>query len=218
MATFIDKYPQNFTSTVSSNTVITYQELKNDFVNWIKTVAANLNIDNIGAQFKSGYSAETEHVGVGWTTINIASGSPVVQAVTQSEIENEVNAFMSARGIDTKSYKPVTTKGIIQFWNYAAIFCAARFSRYYSSMTKSTPLVYNKGTVEYDNADITDDNNYITNTDVTNALKRLMNTIAKHAKIKAMLYEYKAHCCCCSSSSCSSSSSSMFIGYMKIPT
>lgn len=216
MATTVDEYPKDFPAYVHSNTVITYLELRNTFVNWVKGIADNLNMNNIPAEFKNGYSQDTPHCGVGWTNVSLSSGG--VTGVSEATITSDVDAFMAARGINTKSNKPVTTKGIIQFWNYASIFCAARFARCYSCMTMATPLIYNTGSVTYTEPGLSDDGAYIKNTDVTHALSGLMDTINNYTRVKAMLYSYRAHCCCCSSSSCSSSSSSFFIGFMKLTT
>lgn len=201
---------------VDSNTVITYSELRTAFVDWIKGVAANLNMDNVPAPFKTPYSEDTPHVNLGWTTATLTNNKGI-GAVTPEQIVLDVDNFMTARGINTKSNTPITTKGILQFWNCAAVFCAARLTRAVSSMTSETPLIYRKGAVTYTDPGITDNNSYITNTDVTSALTGLANTIKNYSKAVAMIYSYSAHCCCSSSSSSSSCSSSVFIGYMKLP-
>jgi len=202
---------------VTSDTVITYVTLRNAFVDWIKTIADNLDLANVPAQFKTPFSMETPHVNLGYVTVTLQDNQGI-QQVSQNQIIIDVDDFMSARGIDTKSNKPVTTKGIIQFWNYAAIFCTARLTRAVSTVTNKTPLIYRTGTVSYASPGISDDNNYIVNTDINNALAALMSTINNYSKVISMVYSYAAHCCCCSSSSSSSCSSSVFIGYMKLPT
>lgn len=209
---------------VTSNTVIVYATLRQAFVDWIKTVADNISIEGktIPAEFVKPFSMETPHVNLGYVTVTLtgstADAEHGISTVSQSQITQDVDSFMSARGIDTKSNKPITTKGIIQFWNYAAIFCTARLARAISTVTTKTPLIYRSGTVSYATPGITDDNNYIVNADINNALTVLMDTINNYSKVISMVYSYAAHCCCCSSSSSSSCSSSVFIGYMKLPT
>lgn len=203
--------------TISTDKQITYLDLKNKFLEIAKKNFANLesNYSNIPEEFKPAFTRELSRQNLGGVFVAIEDSS-AIQQVSLTEISSELNSFMSSRGINTKENSPITTKGIINFWNNAAIFCATRARMATSPYNGQAFLIYITGEVSYATPGIIDEIGPMNNTDVDAALNSLLSSINSTIKVYPIIYKYTAVCSCSSSSSSSSCSSSVFIAYMNL--
>lgn len=229
---------------ISPNNIITYKNLTDTFLAWLKTSCKNIGsyASDVPAYFKKNYKTKVSdkvkafnqdgvateaEAGV---NINIRNTS-VIPTVTIATVESDFNSFMQSRGINTKSDLTITTRGIINFWNNVASFCSVNILFVTGSSAGTSPTVKTfrmyktKGGGEYPSVPGTTEGELISSNDVKTLLSNLEETINKTSKTHQLIYDMVAFsssssssssCSCCSCCSSSSSSSSAFIVYMKL--
>ncbi len=237
---------------INPNNIITYSELTSTFLNWLKTSCTNIGSDyssSVPAYFKSSWTnkdvvkSTVNAFNPSGAATNAACGvkasivsSTVIPVVNVSKVTSDFNSFMQARSIDTKSDKPITTRGVINFWNNVAAFCTSNIlfvtgqkwgvASPTDTLTPETKkLKMYKSVCDYQPVTTPPEGELISSADVKEFLKDLEKIINDTAKTHQIVYTMTAYSssssssCCSSSCSCSSSSSSsssMFIGYMKL--
>lgn len=154
----------------------------------------------------------------------------ILNGVSRAQIEEEVNSFLSLRGISTKINAVVTTKSMMNFFNNVSVFFAKKVVRVVYPDGNSF-LVYNmyaspdsvrliaKGSESSleeqlnDNVNKTECKQSVE--DTLNAINNINNEKEIAASTQMFICSCSSSSCSCSSSSCSSSSSS-YIVYMII--
>lgn len=130
---------------------LTYNDLLILFKSWVKS-----NCNNVGsysaavdASLKSGFSRRYSYQSGGTTkyaTLSINAWD-VVPIVTESTIDSQIDEFFTDRNIVQRKNFYVTTSGIINFWNNAAIFCNKRLYLVASQYAPNPILMYNSSIV-----------------------------------------------------------------------
>ena len=153
-----------------------------------------------------------------------SSTNKVLNIVSSDKVISDFESFMESRGIMAKSNSPVTTKGLLNFYNNLAAFCSVRIIVVSGNPYRDrfpSAIFYNQESVSYPSVDSIEEGEQITAEDVNSALTALtttMNNINKGYSVRYDLKGWSSSSCSSSSSSSSSSSncSSIFIAYMKI--
>lgn len=216
---------------VQPNVPINYQTLIDDFRDWMQQNCNNIDeySDQVPAAAKPGFSSIVSGSKASGGS-NAGGGararireSTVLPVVELNDVVNELYDFLHARGINTKSDKSITTKGVINFWNNIAAFCANRIVLMNGQHMSSTIRMFKSAgrdanldfVFDYDEVPPVDDTVKMTAQDVETMLHSLESVLNKESKIHMIRYDYEMFCCS-TSSSCSSSSSSMFVAYMNL--
>lgn len=223
---------------IKSGEIITYKNLVDHFLDWVENRAGIININNLNNVPTSWKSYDKtivveradvhenqpiNNVGV---QINLDTNS-TPKVVTMATIKSEFNDFMETRGL--ANYQnvntPVTTRGIINFWNSVAAFCSTNIQLVSAGVTfndsdidRNTRRMYKSNRNWASIPDI-GNGELIIASDITAMLANLEEVVNNVSKMHQIVYNISAFSSTsssCSSSSCSSSSSSMYIAYMNI--
>lgn len=223
---------------IKSGEIITYKNLVDHFLDWVENRAGIININNLNNVPTSWKSYDKtivveradvhenqpiNNVGV---QINLDTNS-TPKVVTMATIKSEFNDFMETRGlanyqnIDT----PVTTRGIINFWNSVAAFCSTNIQLVSAGVTfndsdidRNVRRMY-KSNRNWASIPNIGNGELIIASDITTMLGNLEEVVNNVSKMHQIVYNISAFSSTsssCSCSSCSSSSSSMYIAYMNI--
>ena len=222
--------------TISRNSVVYYKDLINNSEEMIIDVCQNVgSYRDVPAIYKSGGSGRTDniprsegHVGFRYVATYFTY-TPVIteqiNLVQESTIRSEFESFMSSRGILAKDEQPVTTRGMINFYNNLAAFCSVKVIVVQGDpYTTTNPAVifYRDGDISIPEISVSRNGDLLTKEDVDDSMQLLIQSMNNVNKGYGIQYKYEGHSSSCSSSSssssCSSSSncSSIFIAYMKI--
>lgn len=153
-----------------------------------------------------------------------ANTDGVVGVVSENTVNTQFNNFLSYSGISNKSGKPITARGIINFYNNLSSFCATRLVAVSSQLASNTVIFYNAIPADnissYTNVAVNSDSiDYIGAEDITALLNSLNNTLNNVTKTHVVKYNTSIACSSSSSSSSScscSSSSSIYIAYFNL--
>ena len=218
---------------VNPNSEIFYKDLIESAENMLVEVCQNIGeYKNVPNQYIEGTIVTTKNVPrnqpiqhPSYYQYSVKSGDPVLGIVGKSKVISDFESFMESRGIMAKSNSPVTTKGLLNFYNNLAAFCSVKLLLVTGNTFETTlPAVvfYNPETVYYPSVQSIVDSETLETQDAITALKALTETMNSVSKGHVIQYNYvgksSSSCSSSSSSSCSSSSncSSIFIAYMKI--
>jgi len=208
---FTRQKPINIVSSQSQYENAVPKELRKDYVN---NDSKYKIVNEDGKEIKATISVKNETV-MGYNFSGDHNGK---YYVTESEVMTQLTNFLNERGIDTKSNELVTTRGILNFWNLTALFCACKLKHVVSNYVSSPKLMYDKSATISSITNIPD-GELITATDITTMFNSWTNIVNKLSKTHVTLYDIvltSSSSSSCSSCCSSSSSSSMFIAYMKI--
>lgn len=219
---------------------ITYGDLVQHFFNWIQNDANLLNVAETQEAYvsqvpiewrtdfekrfdtertsskDSGYNDPVVKVGAVMT----ANSSTVLPRVSINDVRKDFNTFMHNRGMDAKTDTLISTRGIINFWNNVATFCAYNIV-IVSSNERPVPSRMYKKNQSWPTQVNVDDSELIVAEDVTKMLANLEEVVNRTARMHQVVYDIAAFSSSSSSSSSScssscSSSSSIYIAYMNI--
>ena len=212
-----------------------------DLIKQVKTYIKE-NCVNIGS-YKNGMSAcfkppftkdikatmtgkATQTAGYKYSYTTARSTELGLGIVTETQIEEDINNFLASRGIASKAETPVTTKGILNFYNNIASFMSAKLILVTSELAPGEQHIFYKTTgVTYPAvSNLTNENDIVTPTEITESLNALTSTINITSKSVPVKYDISCYSSSSSSSSPSSSSSSssssscssVFIAYFNI--
>ena len=114
-----------------SNYTTTYQQLRTQLMAYIKAACNNINSysSNVSSLMKVGGSQTIcsypfDGGGKSQGTIHIIANtdaSSVINVVSESTVQSQLDSFMNDNGIPTNS--TLDASGIIVFWSVAAAFC-----------------------------------------------------------------------------------------------
>ena len=217
---------------VNPNSEIFYKDLIESAENMLVEVCQNIGeYKNVPNQYIEGNIVATKKVSrnqpiehPSYFQYSVKPGDPVLGIVGKSKVLSDFESFMESRGIMAKSNSPVTTKGLLNFYNNLAAFCSVRIIVVSGNPYRDrfpSAIFYNQESVLYPSVDSIEEGEQITAEDVNSALTALtttMNNINKGYSVRYDLKGWSSSSCSSSSSSSSSSSncSSIFIAYMKI--
>lgn len=226
---------------IQTGSIITYQDLVDLTINTIKTTCQNINnIDSsVPAQLKNGYTGSsaktytttgTAYNGVGFTPqtgngyLKWLLNDSKLNVVPEETVVNQLNSFLSSRGIAARAGTVMTTRGILNFMANAAAFISCKVIQIGSNDTSTIVTYYDQSASSYPT--VTSDLNYNdTDSFTPTNLTEMLNNLNSTNKFHTAVYSYSVSCSSSSSSSCSSScssssssssSSSVFIAYMKL--
>lgn len=208
---------------VSSNTPYNYSELATITLSNILSLIANRDsyASDVPDQLKANYSrtdtlnrSHGAHEGqVPCTITYTVADDPTLKPVSTAQIADDYYRFLESRGIYTKTDQPVTTKGIINFFNNIAAFCAVRLVLVTSQYTPSEFIFYNPKEVTYPTVSVVDNTVKVTDANIQDMLTNLNTTINNVSKLYTVKYVASSNS---SSSSSSSSCSSAYIAYFNL--
>lgn len=155
--------------TVGSNNIVTYSDLVNSAIVKIKALCHNIDSfsTHVPNQYKTGYTVvkarkyfpETkggEHGGIKiWRTghtsyIRAITNDAHLVVVSSATVENDINNFMTSRGMKAKSDTVMSFKAIINFFNNLSAFISIKTFYVYSPVQGTQGIVfYNKDSVTY---------------------------------------------------------------------
>lgn len=250
-------------SDIESGKQINYSKLVAEVVAFLKSVCYNIdgyksgvpnNIRN-GASFTiasqnfaetrttDGGKDATHNIAISahTSTVKAVVADAMTSTVQSTVVTNQINAFLSDRGINVGSKEPVyvdgkptggeyvSLKSIMNFYANISSFIASRLVFVTNSFGNGPFLFYNGAdTVTYGNELFQSDENF-TVTDINNCMQQIMESVTNTSKAHNVITTISYACSSCSSSSSSScssssssscssssSSSSFFIAYMDI--
>ena len=145
---------------VNPNSEIFYKDLIESAENMLVEVCQNIGeYKNVPSQYIEGNIVTTKNVPRNQATqhpsyyqYSVKSGDPVLGIVGKSKVLSDFESFMESRGIMAKSNSPVTTKGLLNFYNNLAAFCSVKLLLVTGNTFETTlPAVvfYNPETVYY---------------------------------------------------------------------
>lgn len=195
-----------------------YQTLITQYLNWLYSVCKNVDsMTNVPATVKAGYVATHRREGAG---VNIAlNSSNAVQQVSSTQVNSELNSFLSSRGISSKLNANISSSGLLNIWNQLAIFTATKV-RTVIGYDGSYCTAYYPNQTSYQQLTAVD-SQLVQARDV-NDLMTSLNALVNYQNATRLTYTITAvSSSSCSSSSSSSSSSScsccsMFIAYIQL--
>ena len=222
----------------SPDNKIYYKDLIDNAKNLILDICQNVDsYRDVPEGYKSGFASGSreidinrpsgqkryQHSGYNYNISSFTSSTnKVLNIVSSDKVISDFESFMESRGIMAKSNSPVTTRGLLNFYNNLAAFCSVRIivvsGNPYTDRFPSA-IFYNQESVSYPSVDSTEEGEQITAEDVNSALTALtttMNNINKGYSVRYDLNSWSSSSSSSSSSSCSSNCSSIFIAYMKI--
>lgn len=207
---------------------LTYDDLVSTALVKIKSLCHNINAysASVPDQVKGavGYT-QTDSLNMAKYTYTLeANTDGVIGIVPESTVDTQFNNFISYSGIGSKGNKPITTRGIMNFYNNLSSFCAVRLVSVSSQLAPNPVMFYNAVPADnistYPNiAQNTDSLDYVGSTDVTTLLNSLNESLNKVTKTHTVQYATSISCSSSSSSSSScscSSSSSIYIAYFNL--
>jgi hypothetical protein len=222
--------------TIASRQPIYYSDLRNTVLNNIYSLVKNRDQFDpaVPAELKTGFHSEyygdTNRTNVDSPSqykisFSRASGCTLsydlldtnFSVVTTATIANEFEQFLISRGINTKSRKEITIKGILNFFNNVSAFCSVKLVMVTSQLTDRQFIFYYPGAVTYPAVSPAEDYGAAlpTNADIISLVDNLNTTLNAVTKTYTAKYSIST-VSCCSSSSSSSSSSSAYIAYFNL--
>lgn len=213
-----------------ANNVITYSDVINHVTD--KIVKACANADKFTSDVHYSLKNQTSFTLIKDTVspkgqnayINVKVNDALGVTVSSSTIKNQLNDFLTTRGVKTQSNKPISMKGMMNLYNNIATFITRRLVVVNSSFNIGKQLIFYNATsnLSYNAVNFGNFNELNFNsTEMQACINNLMNSLNQKVKVKYINTVITNSCSSSSSSSSSScssssSSSSMFIAYMDI--
>lgn len=201
---------------VSNNEGIIYGNIINQFLQWMIDTCQNIDsYKNVPNEAMADYSIQQKaSVGNGGANISIDNSS-VIPVVPLSTVKNELNNFLSSRGMLNKDDYPITLKGALNLWNNLATFASTKVVVASGLYCPNPVIMYKSTNTDFLSNVIPDNQQEITVSDIYTDTEKMLEILKRYSKSHKFIYNISAFCCSSSSSSCSSSSSSShFIVYM----
>ena len=198
---------------------LTYQQLYNTTLARIKALCYNIDSNRLPEELKSGYDKILEKVGdteyhakLQYTVKN------AVSVVTTATVTQQLQAWLTARGIWANRAQKATPRGVLNYFNCISVFCRAHILVASSELVDTGyPVYVTSGKPEA--IDSYTEPYLIASREPSTTVEILTDIIGGTTGSYIVKYNQVLSCSCCSSSSCSSSScssSSFFIAYMNL--
>ena len=210
---------------IATNNLIVYQDLVNYTLTQIKNKCSNIDAfaSNIPASLRNGSTFQIAsqfipaqaHSGAHTMTARGRVSDGVLSVVPSSTVYNEINSFLSSRGIKMNPNDIVNFKDIMNFYNNIAAFLSVKLLLVSNSFNSGTFVFYNNSAVSYPSVSLNHVYGELTNAEIKNSVQDYLNVINNVSNVHYANTIISYACSSSSSSSCSSSSS-MFIAYMDI--
>ena len=220
--------------TIQKGQLIVYQDLINYTLNHIKSKCSNIDAfaSNVPSSLKNGSSYT-----ISSRSIAAQANSPAhtvsakgqvsdsqMAVVSSTTVTNEINSFLSSRGINMNPNDIVNFKDIMNFYNNIASFLSAKLMLVSNSFNSGVFIFYNNAAVTYPSVSLNHTYGQLTNAEIKSSVQDYLNAINNITNVHYANTIISYTCSSSSSSSCSSSSSSsscsssssMFIAYMDI--
>lgn len=198
---------------------LTYQQLYNTTLARIKALCYNIDSNRLPAELQSGYDeilekvGDTEHHAKLQYTVKNA-----VSVVTTATVTQQLQAWLTARGIWANRAQKATPRGVLNYFNCISVFCRAHILVASSELVDTGyPVYVTSGSPEA--IDSYTEPYLIASREPSTTVEILTDIIGGATGSYIVKYNQVLSCSCCSSSSCSSSScssSSFFIAYMNL--
>ena len=210
---------------------ITYGDLIAGIYEKIISVCQNIDGYRSDASLRPGHSysrnvnsdpSNPQSAGVTVTATMVSSG--YLNSVSSGTVRDQLNSFLSSRGLAGKAGQYVSSRGMVNFYANLAAFLSAKLIRVANSYTGASAIYYYaSGSV--DSIPNAPNAVGIDPSTVQSEVDGLVRNVANDWYMYVTRYSYSMACCsssscssstsCCSSCSCSSSSS-WFIAFMRL--
>ena len=194
---------------ITKNSIIYYKDLIDASKEMIKNIAQNIGsyTGNIPSSYRPGNSTTTPnisrwepHTRYVYKATNMTympENDGTLSIVQVSQFENEFDSFMESRGILAKANQPITTRGMINFYNNLAAFCGSRLLLVSGDpfLNDGRSVVYYKSgsDIQVPSVPMLPEGNLLTSAEVNTSLSLLMNTMNNVNKGYVINYTYEGH-------------------------
>lgn len=205
---------------VSNNTITKFSDIKEQYLNWLYSICNN--IDAYSASVPA--AAKTGSV----TTISIPINNQprganlalrwdtVIPVVTKATVQQQLNDFLSSRGISSKSNKQMTLSSMMNLYNNLAAFTAVKVVCAGGLLVNPPIYMYKSTNTGFNAVSISVDNLHPSDSEILLTQSEILANAIKATRQHQYIYDVSCFCCSSSSSSSSTSCSSChFIAYIR---
>ena len=211
--------------TISTNNVITYNDLITYTVSYISQRCSNISTPSVVDGYIDGthpadWNQKIVGTSPGTVKVTLTVADNIVSTVTSSTIRTQLENFLKGRNLYTATNTDISQKSLINFVSNIAAFVCAKMVRVVNPMSTEPNgyLMYiSDNSVVVGVSDIISQD--LLSTELENNIKSITNVNSLLSNIHTinmnMSYNCSSSSSSCSSSSCSSSSS-LFVAYMNL--